>query len=228
MQETPGCCVCTDLCGYDRDPGLCLVSTFSPFILLSQLVERLQKGTCLGTFVGIVSLEVLAAVFFYEVEEAQVEAWARVFNMITCASPTWSSVAGIKGGLPQWMTNSGNNDVKDGTVFPCVFPNNEPKNYFDYVSTYSLIMFILAAICQLAAIVVFVYKVVQVRAALREREVARGNCCTDVILSIFCWPCFLSQTARTAGVVGKTYSFTAVDAEIGIAHPTEAVKLVPK
>lgn len=116
MQETPGCCVCTDLCGYDRDPGLCLVSTFSPFILLSQLVERLQKGTCLGTFVGIVSLEVLAAVFFYEVEEAQVEAWARVFNMITCASPTWSSVAGIKGGLPQWMTNSGNNDVKDGTV----------------------------------------------------------------------------------------------------------------
>jgi len=222
----------TQLCDCAKDPGLCIASMIAPGIVVSQLVQRTTGTGFCSILTVLVVFQSLAFIFFMAAEEELVKTWAAAFHAISCKYPTFSDVTGLPNGLPNWMEDSRNDEVKAGQIFPCSTyfdDDGEIAGWYDIEGIVIMILNILGGLCEIATVIAFLVAIIKVRSALRSKNQAGGNGCMDCLCACCCWSCFLSQTARSAGISGKTYSFTAIDAEIGVplASGTTATKDVP-
>ena len=213
----------SQLCDCAKDPGVCIVSMMAPYLVVSQLVQRTTgRGFC-SIFTVLCVFQALAIIFFAAAEEQLIKTWAASFHAISCKYPAFSDVTGLPEGLPKWMKDSGNDEQKLGQIFPCSMffeANGEIAGWYDIMGVIIGILNILGAVCELATAITFLVAMCKVRSALRQKNLAGGNGCMDCCCTWCCWSCFLAQTARSAGITGKSYSLTAIDAEIGLPTPT--------
>ena len=128
------------------------------------------------------------------------------------------------------MDGDRNDDVQDGELFPCSSMFGDDGNisdWYDLTSLLLLIFNIIGLVFEILVGIVFCGTVIKLRQQLRNEGKAGGGCCTDWLKSMFCVPCFLAQTMRSAGVTGKTYSLFAVDAELGLGSGATSTKDIP-
>merc|ERR1711988_464587 len=114
------------------------------------------------------------------------------------------------------MRNSNDEDVKAGILFPCIDTEEGIKDYYNLTSVLVAVLYGLGAICQLIFVILFIVYVTKARSGLRAKGDAGGDCCTDCLAAFFCWSCVLTQSLRSSGITGGSYSLTAVDAELGL------------
>ena len=213
----------SQLCDCAKDPGLCIASMMAPYVVLSQLVQRATGSGFCSIFTLLCVFQGISICFFAAAEEETIKSWAASFHAISCKYPAFSDVTGLPEGLPKWMKDSGNDEQKLGQIFPCSMmfeDDGEIAGWYDTQALIIMVFNIIGAVFELAAVIAFLVGVIKVRSALRAKDQAGGNGCTDCLLACCCAPCFLAQTARSAGITGKTYSIFAVDAEIGLPTTT--------
>jgi len=190
----------------------------APYVVVSQLGQRLKAASFCMTFTLLCTFQGLAVVMFGAAEEEGIKMWVARFNAISCKVGKWSDVSGLKGGLPAWMKNSPIDEIQDGEIFPCkeMFDLNNIADTYNVQSLLVLIFNILGLIFEIITCIIFISTLINIRGKMRAEGKAGGNCCTDWLAGMCCYPCFLSQTMRSAGVTGKSYSLFAVDAELGL------------
>lgn len=223
----------TGLCDCGADPGLCIASMIAPYIVLSQLSQRVKAASFCMTFTLLCTFQGLVVVFFGAAEDEMIKMWVARFNAISCVRK-WSDVSALAGGLPEWMKNSNIDEVKDGEIFPCaqMFGDDAKKDgnitdWYDIESLLVMIFNIIGLVFEILVCIVFMSTLIKVRERMRSEGKAGGNCCTDWLKGLCCYPCFLSQTMRSAGVTGKSFSLFSVDAELGLPGAASSTKDVP-
>lgn len=220
----------SQLCDCTVDPGPCVVAAMCPGVMLSQLYHRVTGGSFCKVFTLLAIFQGLAIICFSISENTTTNMWAKRFAAISCAHGKWSDISGLTGDLPMWMgTDQQPAEVQSGELFPCeptFGDTKDVKGWYDFNSLIIVAFQALGAVFQLIAFIITMSFFLSIRSALRTKGRAGGNCCTDFWLLCCCGPCMLSMTARSSGLSGKSYAFTAVDGEVSLPSTKEVAMAI--